>query len=113
MENRIKEQQLYLFADHLCCEAMRANQLRLYFSTVAYVLLRALREFGLQETEMAQAQCHTIRAKLFKIGGLVQVSVRRVVVALSSAYPFQALFAQVWANLRALVVCQPAAEPSG
>lgn len=102
MENRIKEQQLYLFADHLCCETMRANQVRLYLSTVAYVLLRALREFGLRDTEMAQAQVHTLRTKLLKIGGLIRVSVRRVLVSLSEAYPWQALFGRVWANLRAL-----------
>lgn len=104
MENRIKEQQLYLFADHLCCATMRANQLRLYLSTVAYVLLRALREFGLRDTEMAHAQVPTLRTKLFKIAALIGVSVRRVVVALSEAYPFRELFGRVWANLRALTV---------
>ena len=113
MENRIKEQQLYLFADHLPCETMRANQLRLYFSTVAYVVLRALREYGLKDTPMAQAQVNTIRVKLLKIGARVRVSVRRVLVSMSEAYPFQELFAQVWANLKALVLPQPAAMPSG
>lgn len=115
MEDRIEEQQLYLFADHLCCETMRANQLRLYFSTVAYVVLRALREFGLRDTDMAAAQCQTIRATLFEIGGLVTVSVRRVVVSLSQSYPFAAVFARVWANLRAVVVPRPwpAAVPTG
>lgn len=113
MENRIKEQQLYLFADHLPCETMRANQLRLYFSTVAYVVLRALREYGLKDTPMAQAQADTIRVKLLKIGARVRVSVRRVLVSMSEAYPFQALFARVWANLRALVVSRPAPVPSG
>jgi DDE family transposase len=107
MENRIKEQQLYLFADHLCCETMRANQVRLYLSTVAYVVLRALREFGLKDTEMAQGRCDTMRSKLFKIGALVKVSVRRVVVALSEAYPFRELFAKVWSNLRGLVERTP------
>jgi len=113
MENRIKEQQLYLFADHLPCETMRANQLRLYFSTVAYVVMRALREYGLKDTPMAKAQCDTIRVKLFKIGARVGVSVRRVLVSMSESYPFQELFARVWANLRALGVTQPAAVPSG
>lgn len=113
MENRIKEQQLYLFADHLPCETMRANQLRLYFSTVAYVVLRSLREFGLKDTPLAKAQADTIRVKLLKIGARVRVSVRRVVVSLSEAYPCQELFARVWANLKALVVRQPAAMPSG
>ena len=111
MENRIKEQQLSLFADDLCCETMRANQVRLYLSTVAYVLMRSLRQFGLKNTEMAKAQCGTIREKLFKIGGVIRVSVRRVVLALSEAFPFQALFAQVWQNLRDLAAPAPRAEP--
>ena len=113
MENRIKEQQLYLFADHLPCETMRANQLRLYFSTVAYVVLRALREYGLKDTPMAKAQCDTIRVKLFKIGARVRVSVRRVLVSLSESYPFQELFARVMANLRALLTPRPTAASSG
>lgn len=113
MENRIKEQQLYLFADHLPCETMRANQLRLYFSTVAYVVMRALREHGLKDTPMAKAQCDTIRVTLFKIGARVRVSVRRVLVSLSESYPFQELFARVWANLRALAMPQPAPATSG
>jgi hypothetical protein len=113
MENRIKEQQLYLFADHLCCETMRANQVRLYLSTVAYVVMRALREFGLKETPLARAQCSTIRVQLFKIGALVRVSVRRVVVSLTEAYPWRALFARVWANLRQLVAAGPAAADTG
>lgn len=112
MENRIKEQQLSLFADDLCCETMRANQVRLYFSTVAYVVMRALRQFGLKDTEMAKAQCGTIREKLFKIGGIIQVSVRRVVLSLSEAFPFQALFAKVWRNLRDLMAPTPRAEPT-
>lgn len=113
MENRIKEQQLYLFADHLPCETMRANQLRLYFSTVAYVVLRALREFGLKDTPMAKAQCDTIRVKLLKIGARVRVSVRRVLISMSEGYAFKELYARVWANLQALVTPQPAAAPSG
>jgi hypothetical protein len=107
MENRIKEQQLMLFADHLCCETMRANQVRLYFSTVAYVVLRALREFGLAGTSMAGAQAETIRVKLLKIGALVRVSVRRVVVSLSEAYPWQELFAAVWDNVQRLLPPRP------
>jgi len=102
MENRIKEQQLMLFADRTSCETMRANQIRLYLSTVAYVLLRALRAFGLAETELAQTQCATIRVKLLKIGAVVGVSVRRVVVALSEAYPLRELFRRVWENLQGL-----------
>jgi hypothetical protein len=109
MENRIKEQQLYLFADHLPCETMRANQLRLYLSTVAYVVMRALREYGLKDTPMANAQCDTIRVKLFKIGARVRVSVRRVVVSMSEGYAFQEVFQRVWANLRALATPRRAA----
>lgn len=104
MENRIKEKKLYLFADRVSCQTMRANQIRLCLSTVAYVVMRALRQFGLQETEMAQAQCDTIRVKLLKIGATIQVSVRRVMLALSEACPFQAVFERAWANLRALAV---------
>jgi hypothetical protein len=109
MENRIKEQQLDLFADHLPCETMRANQVRLYLSTVAYVVMRALREHGLKDTPMAHAQCDTIRVKLFKIGARVSVSVRRVVVSMSEGYAFQDVFQRVWANLRALATPRRAA----
>ncbi|MSQ97619.1 MAG: hypothetical protein EXR98_24145 [Gemmataceae bacterium] len=73
MENRIKEKKLYLFADRVSCQTMRANQVRLCLSTVAYVVMRALRQFGLKETEMAHAQCDTIRVKLLKIGATIQV----------------------------------------
>jgi hypothetical protein len=104
MENRIKEKKLYLFADRVSCQTMRANQVRLCLSTVAYVMMRALRQYGLKDTEMAQAQCDTIRVKLLKIGATIQVTVRRVVLALSEACPFQAVFQRTWANLRALVV---------
>lgn len=113
MENRIKEQQLYLFADHLPCETMRANQLRLYLSTMAYVVMRALREHGLKDTPMAKAQCDTIRVRLFKIGARVRVSVRRVLVSMSESYPFQDLFTRVWANLRAVVVTRPPIPSTG
>jgi hypothetical protein len=102
MENRIKEQQRSLFADRTSCTTMRANQVRLYLSTVAYIVLRCLREFGLKETEMAHAQCDTIRLRLFKIGAIIRVSVRRVLVSLSEAYPFQAIFRQAWNNLHRL-----------
>src|SRR3990170_4019489 len=78
MENRIKEQQLCLFADRTSCATMRANQLRLWLSSAAYTLLAALRQFGLQDTEMATARCDTIRLKLLKLGALVRTTVRRV-----------------------------------
>lgn len=99
-ENRIKEQQLDLFADRTSCSRMKANQLRLWFSSVAYWLLCELRRVGLQGTEWARAQCHSIRDKLLKIGGLVRVSVRRVRVALASGYPWKETFRQVAGNIR-------------
>jgi hypothetical protein len=100
MENRIKEQQLCLFADRTSCATMRANQLRLWLSSAAYTLLAALRQFGLQGTEMAQARCDTIRLKLLKLGALVRTTVRRVWISLSESCPYQRVFAQVYENLR-------------
>ena len=99
MENRIKEQQLFLFADRTSSATMRANQIRLYFSSVAYAVMQALRRIGLHGTDFAKAQCNTIRVKLFKIGALVRVTVRKVWVSLSESYPYSALFARVHANL--------------
>ena len=99
MENRIKEQQLFLFADRTSCQSLRANQLRLAFSTLAYVLLRALREFGLQGTPLQAAQVDTIRLRLLKIGAVVRVTVRKVWIALSNAYPWRDVFAQVYEQL--------------
>jgi hypothetical protein len=95
MENRIKEQQLALFADRTSSHEMRANQLRLYFSSFAYVLMQALRRLGLEGTSMAKAQCQTIRLKLFKIGTRIRISVRKVWLSFSESYPFAALFQQV------------------
>ena len=100
MENRIKEQQLCLFADRTSCATMRANQLRLWLSSVAYTLLAALRQFGLQGTEMAQARCDTIRLKLLKLGALVRTTVRRVWISFSESCPYQRVFAQVYENLQ-------------
>lgn len=100
MENRIKEQQLCLFADRTSCQTMRANQLRLWLSSAAYVLLQALRQYGLAGTEMAPARCDTIRLKLLKIGAVVRVTVRRVWVSLSGSYPYQELFRRVLDNMR-------------
>jgi hypothetical protein len=100
MENRIKEQQLGLFADRTSTATMRANQLRLWFSSVAYVLVETLRRVGLAGTALARAQVGTIRTRLLKLGALVTVSVRRVVIALSSVFPLQPLFAQALANLQ-------------
>jgi hypothetical protein len=102
MEDRIKEQQLHLFADRTSAATMRANQVRLFFSSVAYVLLEALRRLGLAGTELAEAQCQTIRLKLLKIGALVRVTVRKVWVKLSSGSPYAGVFRQVHANLARL-----------
>jgi DDE family transposase len=100
MENRIKECQLDLFADRTSATTMRANQVRLWFASAAYVLLCALRRIGLKHTQFATATCGTIRLKLLKIGALVRVSVRRVSVAMASAYPWQHEFALAHALLR-------------
>ncbi len=100
MENRIKEQQLDLFADRTSATSMRSNQLRLYFSSFAYVLLQYLRRVGLRGTELVRAQCGTIRLKLLKIGALIAVSVRRIRFRMASGYPHADLFRQVLENLR-------------
>jgi len=89
MENRIKEQQLDLFADRTSAKTMRANQLRLWFASMAYVLMEALRRIGLAGTQFANATCGTIRLKLLKIGALVKRSVRRLKLAMASAFPYQ------------------------
>ena len=100
MENRMKECQGDLFADRTSAATMRANQLRLWFASMAYALLCALRRIGLPHTQFAEATCGTIRLKLLKIGALVRVSVRRVMVAMASAYPYQPEFALAQARLR-------------
>lgn len=102
MENRIKEQKLDLFAGRTSTGTLRANQLRLWLSTLAYLLVNQLRRVGLAGTHLAQATCATIRVRLFKIGAVVRVTARRVWVQLSGAYPWRALFAQVAARLTAV-----------
>jgi hypothetical protein len=92
MENRIKECQLDLFADRTSAATMRANQLRLYFASMAYVLLCALRRIGLRHTQFAKATCGTIRLKLLKIGASVRTSVRRIKIAMASAFPHRKEF---------------------
>ena len=99
MENRIKEQQLDLFADRTSAATMKANQLRLWLSAIAYSLLNDLRVLGLRGTRLAQATCGTIRLRLLKIGALIRISVRRVLVHLAGGYPMQDVFAAVLANL--------------
>jgi hypothetical protein len=99
MENRIKEQ-MCLFADRLSSDEMKGNQLRLYFSALAYTLMEALRRLGLKGTAWAEAQVDTIRLKLLKIGAIVRLSARRVLLQLSSAYPWKDIYAQTFHALR-------------
>ena len=101
MENRIKECQLDLLADRTSAATMRANQLRLWFAAMAYVLICALRRIGLAHTQFARATCATIRLHLLKIGALVKVSVRRIKFAMASAYPWQDEWALAHARLSA------------
>jgi hypothetical protein len=100
VENRIKEQQLDLFADRTSAATMRANQLRLWFASFAYVLLDALRRIGLRHTQFAAATCGTIRLKLLKIGAQVRKSVRRIKVAMASACPYQTEYHLAYLYLR-------------
>jgi hypothetical protein len=100
MENRIKEQQLGMFADRTSTATMRANQLRLWIASLAYTLVHELRRVGLRGSSLAKAQVGTIRTRLLKLSGLVKLSVRRIRVALASAFPHQAVFEQALANLQ-------------
>ena len=101
MENRIKECQLDLFADRTSSATMRANQLRLWFASMAYVLTCALRRIGLEHTQFENATCGTLRLKLLKIGALVRTSVRRVKIAMASAYPWRREWALAYDRLSA------------
>ena len=100
IENRIKEQQLDLFADRTSAATLRANQLRLWFASFAYVLLEALRRIGLRHTQLANATCGTIRLRLLKIGAQVRKSVRRIKIAMASACPYQAEYHLAYLYLR-------------
>ena len=102
MENRIKEQQLALFAERTSAQTLRANQLRLYFASFAYTLLELLRRWGLAGTQLARAQCDTIRLKLLKIGVRIRVSVRAVRLSFDEGFPDAGLFGQVLARLQSL-----------
>jgi hypothetical protein len=99
MENRIKECQLDLFADRTSTATMRANQLRLWFASMAYVLLAALRRIALKRTQFARATCGSIRLKLLKVGALVTTSVRRIKIAMASGYPWQQEWAEAYVRL--------------
>jgi hypothetical protein len=109
MENRIKECQLDLLADRASATTMRSNQIRLWFSSLAYVLVHAVRRLGLAGSSMEQATVGTIRLKLFKIGAVVTRSVRRIKFAFASASPLQDVFALCARRLRQIAVEAPAA----
>jgi hypothetical protein len=109
MENRIKEQQLGLFADRTSAATMRANQLRLYFASFAYVLMHALRRLGTQGTQFARAQCTTLRLKLLKVGVRVKITVRKVWLSYAQSYPYAGTFVCVLTNLQR----HPLWHPSG
>jgi len=102
MENRLKECQGDLFADRTSAASMRANQLRLWFASMAYVLLSGLRRIALAKTRFARATCATIRLKLLKIGALVRTSVRRVKIAMASGHPYQQEFREAHRALAAI-----------
>jgi hypothetical protein len=104
MENRIKEQQLGLFADRVSAQTMAANQVRLYCASIAYTLMQALRRIALTGTDLARAQCDTIRLRLLKVGAQIRTSVRRVWVSLSHAFPLKQLLAEALTRLRDPVV---------
>ena len=108
MENRIKEQQLDLFADRTCAHELRANQLRAYFSAFAGVVTEIIRRFGLIGTELERAQAGTIRGKLLKIAASIRLTTRRIWISLSSAYPWQSLFRRVARRLVAAKRLHPA-----
>ena len=91
-----------LFADRTSTAYLRSNQIRLYFSSVAYLLMQALRRLGLQGTEWAKAQCPTLRLKLLKIGALMRITVRKVWVSMAGGYPYAEGFRQVYAQLQAV-----------
>ena len=99
MENRIKQQQLCLFADRTSAATMRSNGPRLWFSSIAYTLMNALRRLGLKNTKMSKARCDTIRLKLLKIGAQVRITFRKVWVSMSESCPYRRIFRQVYDNL--------------
>jgi hypothetical protein len=91
-----------LFADRTSAATMRANELRLWFSSLAYTLSAALRRLGLKGTELAKAQCGTIRLKLLKLGAQIRVTVRKVWISLTESYPYRSVFCRVYQHLRHL-----------
>jgi hypothetical protein len=102
MENRFKEQQLELFSDRTSTHTFQGNQLRLWFSSLAYVLMHNLRQLCLATTELAQAQVGSIRTKLLKLGARVFISARRILIAISTGCPYQSVFATAYDRLHSL-----------
>ncbi len=100
MENRIKEQQLDLFATRTSAHLMRVNQIRLWLSSVAYCLIEALRRLGLEGTKLANAYCGTIRDRLLKIGARIRITVGKVWVSLATSHPAEPLFAHAYQRVR-------------
>lgn len=101
MENRLKEQQLDLFADRTSTQTMMSNQLRLWLSSMAYVLMQAFREHCLAKTSFSQATVGTIRLSLLKLGARVVVSVRRILIAIASSCPYQDIFRIAYQRIQA------------
>jgi hypothetical protein len=102
MENRIKEQQLDLFADRTSTQTFQSNQLRLWLSSIAYVLVQAFRYHGLNKTSLSKATVGTIRLNLLKLGARITVSVRRIVIAISSSCPYQEILAIAHSRIQAI-----------
>ncbi len=107
MENRIKEQQMMLFADRTSSSRLPTNQLRIYFSAIAGVVISILHRVGLAGTDLASARIDTIRSRLLKLAGRITISVRRVSLSFASAFPLQTEFTQALANLRSASICAP------
>lgn len=102
MENRFKEQKLQLSSDRTSTHTFEGNQLRLWFASLAYVLIQALRQHCLAKTELAQAQVGTIRTQLLKLGAQVKLSARRILISISSGCPFQDVFTIAYRKLQTL-----------
>jgi hypothetical protein len=105
MENRIKEQHFGRFADRTSSNTMRANQLRLYFSSIAYIFMNELRSIGLKRTEYERAQCETIRIKLLKVGARVITSVRRIRISIATGFPYQDIYAKILERIERHRLC--------
>lgn len=103
MENRIKEQQLDMFADRTSAQTMRANQIRLWFSTLAYTFMHLLRLIGLENSEFNKAQCHTIRTRLLKVGAQIKISVRRIHISFSEAFPLKDILRNAVLNIQSWI----------